>query len=113
MCAFVDLYQNHEGMTWKTWIWWMDVHKDTKWKEGMKGLDVEHKDREQMEYKDLEWMWKRKDEKLQVWKEELWIWKKRKVYQHLETLFVQWDTYYFQHKMRVHVYGVHEWIGQV
>ena len=45
MCAFVDLYQ-HEGMMWKTWIWWMDVRKDPKWMEGMKGLDVEHKDLE-------------------------------------------------------------------
>ena len=37
----------------KTWIWWMDGCKDPKWKEGMKGLTVEHKD--------LEWMEVRKE----------------------------------------------------
>ena len=61
MCAFVDLY---EGMKWKAWIWWMDVRKDPKWMEGMKGLAAEHKDLEWMEYKDLEWTWKMNDGKL-------------------------------------------------
>ena len=51
-------------MTWKTWIWWMDVCKDPKWMEGRKGSDVEHKDLEWMEDKVLEWTWKRKDGKL-------------------------------------------------
>ena len=92
-------------MTWKTWIWQMDKCKDPKGMEGMKDLMVECKDLEQMEDKDLEWTWN------QVWMEELWIWKKWKTYQHLETLFLQWDTYYFKHKMRVHVYGIREWIG--
>ena len=90
MCAFVDLQQDHEGMKWKTWIWWMDVCKDPKWKEGMKGLVVEHKDLEWMEYKDLEW--KMNDGKLQVWKEQFQSWKKWKAYQNLEMLFIQWDT---------------------
>ena len=79
----------------------MDVCKDPKWMEGRKGSDVEHKDLEGMEYKDLEW----------TWMKEFWIWKKWKVYQHLETLFLQWDIYYFEYKMRVHVYEVHEWTG--
>ena len=57
-------------MKWKTWIWWMDVCKDPKQKEGMKDLDVECKDLEGMEYKDLEWTLKMNDGKLQVWKEE-------------------------------------------
>ena len=48
MCTFVDLYEDHEEMKWKMWIWWMDLCKDPKWMEGMKGLDVE--------YKDLKWM---------------------------------------------------------
>ena len=61
MCAFVDLFQGHEGMTWKTWIWWMDGCKDPKWKEGMNDLMVECKDLEGMEYKDLEWTWNMKD----------------------------------------------------
>ena len=51
-------------MKWKIWIWWMDVSKDPKWMEGMKGLAVEHKNLEGMEYKDLEWTWKMKDGKL-------------------------------------------------
>ena len=42
----------------------MDKCKDPKWKEGMKDLDVEYKDLEGMEYKDLEWTWKKKDGKL-------------------------------------------------
>ena len=42
----------------------MDVRKGPKWKEGMKGLDVEHKDLEWMEYKDLEWTWKMNDGKV-------------------------------------------------
>ena len=62
-------------MTWKTWIWWMDIRKDQEWKEGMKVLMVEYKDLEWMEYKDLEW----------IGMEEFWIGKKWKVYQHLET----------------------------
>ena len=65
MCAFVDL-QEHEGMTWKTWIWWMDVCKGLKWMEGVKDLAMKHKDLEQMEDKDLEWTWKMNDGKLQV-----------------------------------------------
>ena len=56
----------------KTWIWWMDVCKDPKWKKGMKGLIVEHKDLELMEvrkeweygYKGLKWTWKMKEGKL-------------------------------------------------
>ena len=40
MCAFVDLYQDHEGMKWESWIWWMDIRKDLKWKERMKELAV-------------------------------------------------------------------------
>ena len=99
MCAFVDLYQDYEGMNWKMWIWQKDVRKGPKWKEGMKGLMVEHKDLEWMEYKDLEWTWKMKEGKLQGWKEELWMGKKQNAYQHLETLFIQWDTQYFQRKM--------------
>ena len=87
MCAFVDRDQDYEEMKWKMWIWQKDVRKGPKQKEGMNDLMVEHKD--------LEWTWKRKDGKLQVWKEELWIWKKWKVYQHLEILFLQWDTYHF------------------
>ena len=51
-------------MKWKTWIGWMDVCKDPKWKEGTKGLSVEHKDSKWMEgmkgltveHKDLELM---------------------------------------------------------
>ena len=50
----------------------MDVCKDPKWMEGMKGLDVEHKDLEWMEvskeweygYKVLKWTWKMNDGKL-------------------------------------------------
>ena len=89
MCAFIDLYEDHEGMKWKIWIWWMDVCKGLKWMEGMKVQVVECKDLEWMEYKVLEW----------TWMEEFWIWKEQKAYQHLETLLVHWDTYYFQHKM--------------
>ena len=56
-------------MMWKTWIWWMDVSKDPKWKEGMKGLVVEHKDPKWMEvrkeweyeYKVPKWTWKMND----------------------------------------------------
>ena len=69
MCAFVDLYQDYEGMKWKTWIWWMDVCKDPKWMEWMKGLAMEHRDLEWMEYKDLEWTWKMKDGNVWVWME--------------------------------------------
>ena len=105
MCAFVDLCEDG-GMMWKTGIWQMDVRRDPKWKEGMKDLVVEHKDLEWMEDKDLEWTWKMNDGKLQVWKEQ-------EAYQHLERLFVQWDTYHFQQKMRVHVDGIREWIGWV
>ena len=91
----------------KTWIWQKDIRKGPKWKEGMKGLTMEHKDLEWMEYKDLElmeykdleWTWKMNVGQLQVWKEQFWSWKKWKAYQHLETLFLQWDTYYFQHNM--------------
>ena len=90
-------------MKWKTWIWQMDVRQGPKWKEGMKGLAVEHKDLEWMEYKDLEWMdykdlewtWKMNDGKFQVWKEELQMGKKWKAYQQLERLFLHWDTYHF------------------
>ena len=66
MCAFVDRDQDYEEMKWKKWIWQKDIRKVPKWKEGMKGLTVEHKDLKWMEYKDLEWTWKMKDEKLQV-----------------------------------------------
>ena len=100
-CAFVDLYQE---MRCKTWIWWMDVCKDPKWMEWTKGLVMEHRDIEWMEYKDLEWTWKM---------EEFWSGKKWKEYQHLETLFLQQDTYHFQHKMQVQVDGVHEWYDNV
>ena len=90
-------------MKWKTWIWWMEVRKDPKWKEGMKGLAVEHKDLEWMEvrkegeygYKVLKWTWNMEDGNIWVWMEEFWIWKKWKAYQHLETLLLQWDTYHF------------------
>ena len=61
MCAFVDIQEEREGMKWKTWRWWMNVCKDPKQKEGMKDLEVECKDLEGMEYKDLEWTWNMKD----------------------------------------------------
>ena len=94
-------------MKWETWIWWMDVCKDPKWMEGMKGLVVEHRDLKWMEvrkegeygYKVLKWIWNMKGEKLWVWMEEFWIWKKWKACQHLETLFLQWDTYHFQYNI--------------
>ena len=97
----------------------MDAYTDPKWMEGMKGLDVEYKDLEWMEvrkeandgYKVPKWTWNMEDGNIWVWMEEFWSWKKWKAYQHLETLFLQWDTYHFQYKMPVHVYGVHEWIG--
>ena len=107
MYAFFDLQQEREGMKGKTWIWWMNVCKGLKWKEGMKGLTVEHKDLEwmdykdleQMEYKDLEWTWKMNYVKLQAGKEGFWSWKKWQVYQNLETLFIQCNSYHFQQKM--------------
>ena len=56
-------------MKWKTWIWWMEVHKDPKWEEGMKGLVVKHKDLKWMdgmkglvvEHRNLKWMVMRKE----------------------------------------------------
>ena len=50
----------------------MDVRKDPKWKEGMKGLVVEHKDPKWIEmrkeweygYKVPKWTWKINDGKL-------------------------------------------------
>lgn len=121
MCAFVDLYQEHDEMKWRTWIFWMEVCKDLKWKEGMKDLVVEYKDlkwmvmRKEVDYgyKVPKWTWNMEDGNIQVWMEEFQVWKEWKVYQHLEPCFLQWDTYQFQHKMRVQVYGVHKWIGQV
>ena len=69
----------------------------------MKDFTMEHKDLEWMEarkeweygYKVLKWTWNIDEGNIWVWKEEFWIWKKWKVYKHLETLFLQGDTYHF------------------
>ena len=50
-------------------------------------------------HRDPKWTWHIDDGNIQVWMEDLWIWKEWKVYQYLETFFLQWDTYYFQQKM--------------